>query len=159
MGDLRRRRPAGGRPGAEFTAGGAAGFGTEPGLAAQTARALLFVLKGSGFVVVNAALQGHLIAHAAQVEIQRPLHLVVFKGLTGRLERREPLAHQAAGSTLLPLEHLFKAQAGSPLALLGEVAVMLRTIDPIEAALIVDEMAIAALADACHGPRSLVILH
>jgi hypothetical protein len=37
--------------------------------------------------------------------------------------------------------------------------VMLRTIDPIEAALIVDEMAIAALADACHGPWSLVILH
>jgi hypothetical protein len=57
---------------------------------------------------------------------------------------------------LLPHEHVVEAEAGSPLALLGEVAVMLRTVDPIEAIAVVDEVAVAALANACHGPRSRV---
>jgi hypothetical protein len=57
---------------------------------------------------------------------------------------------------LLPHEHVVKAEASAPLALLGEVAVMLRTVDPIETTAVVDEVAVAALANACHGPRSLV---
>jgi hypothetical protein len=80
----------------------------------------------------------------------------VLKRLTGRLEGAEALAHQTAWGALLPGEYVIEAETGSPLALLGEIAVMLRTVDPIEAIAVIDEVAIAALANACHGPRSRV---
>ena len=87
----------------------------------------------------------------AQVEIEGPLHLTVLKGLTGGLHGAEALTHQTAGSTLLPLEHLIKTEAGAPLALLGQVAVLIGTVNPIEPAIRIDEMTIPSLLDACHG--------
>ena len=90
-----------------------------------------------------------------QIEIQGPLDLVVFKGLTGRLQGMKALAHQTGWGALLPLEGVLKAQALTPLPLLGEIAVMVRSIDPEETTGLIHEVTVVSLRD----PRHLEVPH
>ena len=80
-----------------------------------------------------------------------PGDLAVLIGLTSGLKGRKPLADQTTGRALFPIQHIVEAQIAAPLALLGQVAVLLRTVDPEQAPVLVHEVATAPLLDACHG--------
>ena len=119
----------------------------------------LRLLHRRGFVLGLTAVGSHLVSHAPQVKVLGPNHLAVLEGLTGSLQGGEALAHHPARGALLPVEHLVEAQAAAPLALLGEIAVILRTVDPEQPTVLIHEMAVAPVADAGHGAGSLRLSH
>ena len=102
-------------------------------------------------------MERHLVTHPAQIEIMRPEHLVVLKGFTGRLHRLEPLAHQSRRSTLLPLEHILKAQTFAPLALFREITERFRTIDPEHPPFFIHEMAPLTVSDPDHDHQPTLL--
>jgi len=104
-----------------------------------------------GLVVVITAVYGHLSPHALEVQILVPLDLVVLVGLERSLQRREALTDEPAGRALFPIQHIVKAQAQAPEALLREVTVLLWAIDPEQTAALIDEMAASAGFDPGHG--------
>jgi len=96
----------------------------------------------------------HRIPQATEVDVVGPDHLSVLKGLASCLGGGESLADAAGRRTLFPFQHIFKAQATAPLALLREIAVIVGAVDPEQPTLLIHEMPATTMLDARHRPCS-----
>ena len=108
-------------------------------------------LHGSGLVITDRTMQGHLVPHLPQTKIQGPLHRVLFKRFASGLDGSEALADEPRGCELLPLQNFKKCQSWPPLPLFREIAEAFWAVDPEHSSFFIDEVATLSLLDPHHG--------